>query len=302
MLLGILFCQGPGSGVRAAEINVDSEGLGLNVELPQTEFLLQEPLLVTVRVINMRPYPVVIPAHLGTDMGLIKYEISDLATGEKVGYKPTCYIWFDWGGYRGTEIQPGGSYSHQEDLGFTATAREGTYSVEAFYEWHDARFDVPLVRSSVAGVFKVRAPTGVDAEAFRLLQKINGYGGSVWSLRPEYLGIYDQVLRDYPGSRYAKWAEVWMALYWTCREGRRDEAIAAWRRVLTDYPPFGYTGFALLQLMDIYYGNIEFHRKQRDLEAARRVALEILGSPLVADNHKERARYFLEDLEAGRLK
>jgi len=194
--------------------------LALEVSAPKTDYLLFEPLFVTVTLTNTGPEEVRLPVVLDTAMQLLSFEIT--APGEPPHpYRP--WVVGDFGPDGPAQalmtLGAGERYSADADLTYemgeddalTVLNRPGEYRIRAFYSVPAQWPKGPLTVSSDKVRLVVSQPQGANRAAFDILTKVPRHGFWPWSIRTQAAPYYRRIRHRYPQSAYAPYASYYLA-------------------------------------------------------------------------------------------
>jgi hypothetical protein len=200
-----------------ADVPVGERG-ALQVTGARKEYLTNEPILVTARLLTASPQWRLPPGPGKNAAGTLHFEVTP-AVKERPGARPLPF----------EPVQSSGSrrvYDLLECLQFPA---EGTFTVRLVLQQGGGRLKSDPV------TFTLRRPGKGDAEE----GPVGRLHHLPWSNYVEnaFCGDTFDLVKTWPNSRLARYAHFWNGLH--CQHKKEyDKAIASYRIVLTRYPDF----------------------------------------------------------------
>ncbi len=291
----------------------------LELDAEKTEFLVDEPIFVTVAVRNVADVDVPILRLLEPGSGVLRFEI--VAPGEEPrAYRPCAEASFTQEALEESVIwlAPGEAYSAAADL--TEELREvpgrtewqvaillsvpGEYGIRASYcipeDWPTG----PLAVWSNEVYLLVSEPEGVDLAAHEILQAGSETGEkTLWNASSGQALYYEAVLGEYPESQYAIYARLFLGgtrhLDGVWRMRGTTEGVAALEAAATLYltaaeqardTPFGVRATMGAAMCSANLG---------DVVSAEALLEEVFLSPAATDADRVQVLLWLDRLESG---
>ncbi len=270
------------------------EGLTLVISIQQSRHLLVEPLIVAVSLENRSTQKRFIPA--GIDEYNLSFSIT-LPNGEQARYIgerinlgfPIIMAPLEPGAALRTEVNLLDRYSKLDQPGrYTVTATLST-------RWYQVKSPPEIFSGKLQSnpvIFEIVEPSGVDLEAFHLIQalKAKKYEQAKQaspadreSLRRSFRFLFvlhpdlcQRIIEDFPTSVYAKYAYFYLAerdrtLYIEMQRGDDlvDKTIEYYRKAMSDAPQFVLSGRA-------HWGIARCYFLKKDYSAAKRGAEKVI--------------------------
>jgi hypothetical protein len=196
--------------------------LALEVTAEKGQYLLDEPLYVTVALRNVGARDALVVRALHPGMGLLALEVAPPGEGPHV--VDPCGKFELGPGYfvRATVLlAPGDHYTGAVELTREMTPsgaqnvlrRPGRCAIRATYAIPEGLPAGPLSLRSNELSLLVSEPEGVDRQAYEALLSCPRpeRGPGLWNSTPETADCFEAVVRDYPDSRYALYARLYIA-------------------------------------------------------------------------------------------
>lgn len=196
--------------------------LALQISTDKTQYLVDEPLYVTVTVRNVgkQDTQIVRLFHPGD---LLSFEIVP-PDGKPYEYAPWVAFSMLPGGFERAagRLLPGEQYSAAVDLTYDGTrgtvlSRAGPYTIRGRYAIRDGLPGGPVDARSDELRLTVKEPEGVDRAAHDVLRKgARTHDRGPWNAAAEQRACYERALREFPRSRYAPYVRFYLAQVYDC--------------------------------------------------------------------------------------
>lgn len=300
LTIAILFPLSAPLALAPAARGSEQAGIVVRIEAPQPRVLLGEPVTIVASLANEGDQPIVISPVMGLEASFLKLWVRD-PRGYLRQYQPFGHADVE---YTRVLLYPGQSVAQTCALlwswdGRHAFPTAGRYEVSATFD-HDDR----SLRSNTL-IIEVLEPQGIDAEAFPLVFADDSARFLALQSYQHQEGIANlrKLLFDYPNCTYAPYAAYALA-HRASREGlfsegpgtierippNQDEAIAAFERIVREWPDSAVADDAQFDLPRTY-----FDMEERD--RARQALVLFFDHFAPTSQHLAQAVYLSEELE-----
>ena len=257
-----------------------------------------EPFIVRVTLTNIQKTSIQIPYTLGTDPKLLDFDIRN-SDGKKISYITHNGDMYYPPDYISYTLKPRAKFVVWLNLSEGLTFKEpGSYSIKVRYNWNEQTVPSmpPLSTESKDVSFSIEMPTGLDAEALKLLRDPPTV--RIDNLK-EQEDFYRTFIRNYHQSTYAKYAHEKLAevldtiMLVDPTLEHSDAAIKEWRLISTEYKNFGFTDYAKDRI------GFNYQLSNRTEEALKFYNI-LLSDLLFPDSLKIRIRSRVNDMNRTR--
>ncbi len=285
------------------EVAPDTSSLRITLHPYETAYLQDEPIYLKATFTNLSHDSARIPAQLfeitGNDIFYFEIlnEKGDKVGGTRLGFLDLRPVPWD----TSRELKPRKTYSFRLFLnpstGFGLTwGQPGVYTVKAHYESGKAAssYVTALSANAEPRTLMIRNPDGSEIQPHLLYKVIADVNTPNLQIRKE---ACKALLRQYPNSRYAKYALLQLAGIEEYEKRpyppeNYKTALQLYKKATDRYQPFGGTADAIRAISWLFIKTDRFDEAERYLERAQK-------SPALLDGDRMELEGYLQDLKNG---